>query len=320
MKKILALILSFIIAFGGIIAVTAAPTDSEYPKDLSGGFKGVKESSGVGYVYYSPVKDEDDTTKYPLFIYMPGIGESSSLEKALYGGIGNLTAEKYQNNVAGVKGAYIMQMVGSNFKSASANHAAIKKFVDSNPNVDETRIYVSGWCMGVPFAVNLVTAHPDYYAGLCIYSPFALIYPGRLSSLKNTRIWIFGSKTDLLCIYPLTFLAYTAAVSAAKDNSNVRLTTCATAPNKGPGISHFTWKLVYGDCDEGSRSGLRGLKTINGTGAEVELTSILGWMSEWTTNGQYEDPTEPDIGDDIETPEEEIETPIEPLTPITEEP
>lgn len=293
MKKIIAFILSFAILISSVVAVSAATTGSQYPVELSYGFMGVKESSGVGYVYYSPVKDENDTTKYPLFIYMPGIGESSSLEKALYGGIGNLADEKYQNKVAGVKGAYIMQMVGSNLRTSYANHSAIKNFVDSNPNVDKTRIYVSGWCFGVPYAVNLVTSYPDYYAGLCIYSPFAIVFPGRrLSSLSNTRIWIFGSKTDLLCFYPLTLLAYTSALMSANNSGNVRLTTCITAPNKGPGISHFIWKLVYGDCDESSKEGLTGLRTKDGTGANIELTSILGWMSEWTTQGVYVAPHE----------------------------
>lgn len=308
MKKTVALILSFIIAFGSIVAVSAVSRDTEYPIELNHNFLGVKESSGIGYVYYSPVKDENDTTTYPLFIYMPGVGESTGLEKALYGGIGNLADEEYQNNVTGVKGAYIMQMVGSNLRSSSANHTAIKHFVDSNPNVDKTRIYVSGWCVGAPTAINLVTSYSDYYAGLCIYSPFAIVFHGRLSHLKNTRIWVFGSITDLLVFFPLTLLAYSSAVMSANDNRNVRLTTCAFAPFKGPAVSHYTWKLVYGDGDEQSRKGLVGLKTKDGTGAKTELTSILGWMSEWTTQGEYVAPSESDIENNGEPIAEENES------------
>ena len=74
MKKGISLFLCLLLLFSLVIPASAIPLSSGTDA-LNAQFLDGANTKGHDYVYYSPLKGSNDSTKYPLLIWLHGAGE-----------------------------------------------------------------------------------------------------------------------------------------------------------------------------------------------------------------------------------------------------
>ena len=119
MKKLLSLILSFIMILCALaLPAIACTVDDTYDDNLPELQKQFVYGEGpetdgftIDYRYFSPVK-EGDTTKYPLVIWLHGMGDGA--EEGLQvskSDIAFWTSDEFQNRFKGSNGAFILVVI-----------------------------------------------------------------------------------------------------------------------------------------------------------------------------------------------------------------
>lgn len=257
----------------------------------------------IDYSYYSPVENGAKANKkYPLVIIMAG-----ALEGVVEGfeltanALASWTADEYQSKFHN-GGAFLL--IGRapeedwHYWDSSdiipAFKAAIDDFVSKNPNVDTSRIYTLGWCLGGNGSINLATLYPDFFAAAVIICPNRAITKGEAKILKDKPVWLMGCKRDTYVSYLNVIVpSWNRLKAAASDLSEKRLTTCAKAPgvtlaDKFPFIqNHNMWSNVAEDMQSKDPAYV-GLTTVDGEGNSIINPSIIDWLSSKTLSEKPE--------------------------------
>lgn len=244
----------------------------------------------IDYSYYSPVKGNSDTKKYPLMIFMAGWTEGEYPGKELTSNcLSTWSSSELQARFSESKGCFILfarapEETGLRWNSAqltSPLKAAIDDFTVKHPNVDTERIYVTGWCLGAQGAANLVATYSNYFAGLLFMSAVSTISASQAAKLSNTAVWIFHCKKDSFA--PIGLYAepsWSNIKSATNVPEKIRFTTFDTAPDCGTLLpNHNTWNMIaYDMANDDSR--YSGMKTVDGTGKEIPASDgLISWLS-----------------------------------------
>lgn len=243
----------------------------------------------IDYSYFSPVKSEKDTTKYPLMIFMAGWTEGEYPGKELTSNCLSTWSSSELQARFNNKGCYILFARAPEEKGfcwdaphlISPLKAAIDDFTAKHPNVDKSRIYVTGWCLGATGALNLVSTYSNYFAGLLFMSAVTSVSASQAAKLSNTAVWIFHCKKDTFA--PIGLYAepsWRNLKSATNVPEKLRFTTFETAPDCGSLLpNHNTWNMIaYDMANDDSR--YSGMKTVDGAGNTIPASDgIISWLS-----------------------------------------
>ncbi len=300
-RKLTAVIISLIMFFTCIINANALPLNdgiNELKKQFVYGEGPKVGEYSVDYRYYSPVK-ENDTEKYPLVIWLHGMGDGS-YEGAQVGksNIAFWVSDEFQSRFKPSGGAFILAA-----RSREENNiywdnemieplrAAIDDFIAKNKdNVDISRIYVGGYSMGGKMTLKMAIAYPEMFAAAFPICPAWSPSDELITKLSDMPVWITSSTRDPLVNYYFavspTFDAIAEASNVAKDCRFSTLTRVCYHDGEKTSSNHHAWFAVNYDMFSLENGDYPNMTTVNGLGEEVTLTypdGMISWLSSHTS-------------------------------------
>lgn len=298
MKKLLSILLCVLLLVCSLAlsssAVSYNASMGELRAQFEKGYGPNEDGMSTDYSYYSPVKGENDNNKYPVVIIFPGFGEGSYPGEELTGNDFPLwSSEELQSRFTN-GGAYILIMRANENMGITWNEtrqlqsakAAVDDFISKNPNTDRSKIYCLGWSFGGTGSMNFAIKYPNFIAGAIVIAACVSFSAADMKRLENTAVWIFQSKNDGLALASYGNNTWNNLKAATKHPSNIRYTTAEKAPNASTAIGHAMWLFAKWDTDR-ELDKYTGLKTIDGTGATIELdesSSIIRWLTSKSLN------------------------------------
>jgi len=286
MKKILSLTLSLLFVLsvfiipasaihsnGSIDALRAQFSSGEGPSDTN---------IVIDYSYYSPVKSEDDTNKYPLVLFFPGSsGGPKKGDELLENDFARWTGDDIQAKFPN-GGAYIMilrsrQDIGLYWDASvltAPAKSAVDDFIAKNPNIDTSRVYAVGWSLGGNGARNFTIAYPNLVSGCALFSARGSISSTDASRLADTSVWIFQNKNDNYSYESYGLTSWANMKAAAHDLSKIRYSTADSAPAAGNWQNHGMWFPAVRDMRD-TEHYIQGFVTVDGNGVEYDQHASL---------------------------------------------
>ena len=301
MKKILSVLLAVM-----LLAFSAAPAFAismeEGIGELNAQFnKGVgPETNGlaIDYRYFSPV-DDGDTNKYPLVIFLHGMGggqkEGSQITSS---NAADWVSDEFQARFTN-GGAFVILPRSDELKGICWNDgtieplkAAIDDFIAQNSeNVDLTRIYVGGFSMGGKMTLKMAIAYPEMFAAAFPICPAWAPSEKALSYIADMPIWMTSGKPDPLVNYYFgVSKTYEKLCATASNPENVRFSTLSKVcfeDGKKCSSSHHSWYSVNHDMFSIDNGDYPYMSTVNGLGEEVTLTypdGMISWLCSHTSD------------------------------------
>lgn len=265
----------------------------------------------IDYSYYSPVDyGKDKTKKYPLCIILVGALEGAYEGLEIQANEMPLWSdEKYQSRFNN-GGAYLMiprapEEDGIYWDQSclvDSLRGAIVDFCDKHENVDRSRIYLLGWCLGALGSINLASAYPELFASVVLMAPDRAMTVSEAERLREMPVWFMTAKTDTHSFYHLTTLPSWELLKAkTKNRSNIRLTTYLRAVdvylvhNVVAMSNHNVWDNVSEDLhfegepydrDKIITGSYKGMKTVDGNGTVLYDPYLISWMNKFTNDGR----------------------------------
>ena len=158
------------------------------------------DSHGFDYRAYSPVKDSEDTTKYPLVVMLHGkYSGTNEGEQLTSSDFYNWSSSEYQARFKDSGGAFILMprtpggdaATWANTSYHSDLMSLIRDYISRHSdNIDTSRIYLLGWSMGGAGAISVASSNKNFFAALVIIAPFDSVTTAQVQSLKHTPIWL----------------------------------------------------------------------------------------------------------------------------------
>lgn len=265
--------------------------------DLEGTF--TYEEITLPYASFSPGMGKG---KRPLLIWLHGGGEGGTDTTIPL--IANRAANYASTEIqAYFGGAYVLVPQAPTFWMDQGNGqytrgdkddmyneslmALIKHYVDTNPDIDEDRIYVGGCSNGGYMTLKLLLLYPDYFAAAF---PSALAYNAtflsdeEISRIKNIPIWFIHSADDPVTVAKQTAIpTYEKLMEAGAPNVHFSLfdhVIDITNQFGGKAFNyngHFSW--VYSHTNKCQLD-------YDGTPVMIDgqPVSLMGWMARQKRN------------------------------------
>ncbi len=294
MKKILPLFLSVIVILS--FAMTASAVSlSEGPDAAYATFKDGK--AALDYVYFSPVKGEGDTAKYPLILWLHGNSSGDYPRHQLYNtDIYKFATDEFQSRFVGVGGAFLLlprdptQSINLawDFAVESAKKT-LDSFIDEfGENIDLDRIYAGGNSMGGKGVYKIAAAYPEVFAAIFPTSPVYVPTNPELKALSKTAVWVFNnSKDKYIQLSNTSVKTYFSYLNKHSENpQNNRWSSFSVYYGTGgalyPDEVHNTWTPVLNDLFMDDGSEYRAMTTVDGNENSVNLTypeGFIHWLS-----------------------------------------
>ncbi len=296
-RKITAFILAAILLLGiGTVGAFAANDKlSELQEQFEFGVGPETEGYAIDYRYYSPVKDEDDTTKYPVVVWLHGMGnggrDGEQVEKS---DIALWAREDYQSRFKKSGGAFIFAPRSLEEKELYWDdcliyplRAAIDSFIEENrENVDVSRIYVGGYSMGGKMTFKMAVAYPEMFAAAFPICPAWAPGEDATAKISDMPVWLTsGVRDNLVNYYAMVMPAWKNVLAQTNVPESCRFSTLSiTAYANGiPTLSpHHSWYAVTSDMFSSRNGDYPFMKTVDGNGKKVELTypdGMISWLS-----------------------------------------
>ena len=307
LKKFLALILSvlMLISVGSVVSFAeneALPLSAGL-EALQGQFKYGEgpETNGytIDYRYYSPAK-ENDETKYPLVIWLHGMGEGLPEGKQIkQNNIAYWTSAEFQARFEGTNGAYIMaprsleeQLIFWDDTMIYPLRAAIDSFIAENAkNIDISRIYIGGFSMGGKMTLKMAVAYPDMFAAAFPICPAWNPSAEQTALMADIPVWLTSGKGDPLVNYSASVTPTWNNIAATNNNPELcRFSTLSTVKypdGSNTSSAHHAWFAVNYDMFSIENGDYPDMSTVNGKGETVTLTypnGMISWLSQFASD------------------------------------
>lgn len=311
MKKIMAFILCVLMLLPFGLMSAGAVSLSEGKAKLDRQFKNGTYSSSYDYIYYSPVKtEENDTTKYPLLIWLHGMNSGTFARAQLqWYEFSNWASDEYQARFANAGGCFLLapRAAGSSLNSWDGTmRSDLKKIIDSfieknADHIDTSRIYIAGYSTGGSMVWEMVTAYPAFFAAALPLAAITQPTTAGLNKLTDVSLWIFTSDNDPYIINETSDVMpnfeYLAQISNRSDClrlthfSDARFADNTKKTESNGSLAndaeHYIWEAVTYDMfmDDGVTPYVFAT-TIDSTGSEIELNTpgigVIDWLSRQT--------------------------------------
>ena len=307
MKKLLSFILAVVMLFTACIPAFACKvgntTYDDNLEELQSQFVAGKgpETDGytIDYRYFSPVKD-GDTTKYPLVIWLHGMGDGAYEGKQVTASdIAFWTSDEFQSRFKDSEGAFIFAPRSLEEKSIYWSdalifplRAAIDDFIAQNKdNIDLSRIYIGGYSMGGKMTLKMAVAYPDLFAAIFPICPAWTPSTDALELIADIPVWITSGKLDPLVNYFFSVTPLWKNIIANHNSpADCRFSslTFVKYPSGNPtSSSHHSWFAVNHDMFSSDNGKYPFMKTVDGNGNKVTLTfpdGMISWLSSYTSD------------------------------------
>ncbi len=302
MKRILSAILSIvIIALSCLCAGATGLNDGldALKEDFVKGEGPVVDGYSVDYRYFSPVK-ESDSTKYPVVIWLHGLGEGKEEGAQIKkNNIAYWASDEFQSRFAPSGGAFIIaarsrEEMGITWDNSMILplRAAIDDFIEKNSaNVDLSRIYVGGFSMGGKMTLKMAVAYPEMFAAAFPICPAWAPGSEAVDLIADMPIWLTSGKSDPLVNYNLavtpTWKTIVASSNVKEDCRFSTLKTVRYPDGKRTTSSHHAWFAVNYDMFAIDNGDYPDMKTVNGLGEEVTLAypdGMISWLTSHTSD------------------------------------
>lgn len=301
-KKLTAIILSLALFLGISVSSNALSIEGGV-EPLKNQFEAAEgpavDGYSVDYSYFSPV-EENDATKYPLVVWLHGMGDGA--EPGLQVKKSNIAywaSDEFQARFKPSGGAFILaarsreedNIFWSN-EMIEPLKAAIDDFIAKNKdNVDLSRIYVGGYSMGGKMTLKMAVAYPEMFAAAFPICPAWSPSDDLCKKLADMPVWITSSRRDPLVNYYLavspTFERITSYSNVAEDCRLSTLTKVCYEDGKGTSSSHHAWFAVNHDMFTYLNGDYYNMTTVNGNGEKVILeypNGMISWLTSHTSD------------------------------------
>ena len=300
-KKLIAVVLVF--AMLSILPLSASALSMEGGLDpLKNEFvfaEGpLEEGYSIDYRYFSPVK-EGDTTKYPLVIWLHGMGDGSEDGRQVNNSqIAFWASDEFQARFQPAGGAFILAARSReedgfywDDEMIAPLRAAINDFtVLYGENIDLTRIYIGGYSMGGKMTLKMAIAYPEMFAAAFPICPAWSPDEALISKLADMPIWLTSSTLDPLVNYYLSVSpTWDKIVAASNIPEQCRFSTITNvcyADGTPTSSAHHTWFAVNYDMFSVENGAYPNMTTVDGLGNDVVLTypdGMISWLSSHTS-------------------------------------
>lgn len=300
-SKIIAVVLVFSMLWMlpvGVSAVSLENGIEQMKTEFLYGEGPVEDGYSIDYRYFSPVK-ENDTTKYPLIVWLHGMGDGASDGVQVQNsGIAYWASDEFQARFEPAGGAFILAARSReedgfywDDEMIAPLRAAIDDFIAQHgENIDLTRIYVGGYSMGGKMTLKMAISYPEMFAAAFPICPAWAPDEGLISHLSIMPIWLTSSTQDPLVNYYLSVSpTWDKIVASSNVASECRFSTITKVcyPDGSPTSSaHHTWFAVNYDMFSIENGDYPNMTTVDGLGNDVTLTypdGMISWLSEHTS-------------------------------------
>ncbi len=299
MKKTISLLLTLLIVMSCVSFGVSAVSEKAGIDALNAQF--IKSEGIMDYVYYSPVKGENDKTKYPVVVWLHGNSSGDypghQLENS---NIGLWSSEEYQSRFENAGGAFLfLPRYPTNSLSIAweGTTLTLKLSIDSflkmhEDNVDLNRVYIGGYSMGGKMVLRMASAYPELFAAAFPLSPVYVPPLTELNSLVDMPVWFAWCKNDTyISLNQVTVRSnwnYLMSISNCKEDC--RLVTFdkiyhpdyALRTADGEADTHNTWDAATHDFFMHDGTHFKDVTITDGNGEEVRLTypkGLISWLS-----------------------------------------
>ena len=298
LRKLVAILLSVLMVFGLTSMTGSALSLNDSVDALKTQFvKGAgPEVDGyrIDYRYFSPV-GENDTTKYPVVVWLHGMGDGATEGKQVTEHeIAKWTSDEYQSRFKKSGGAFIIAPRSLEEKGLYWSddliyplRAAIDDFIAQNKaNVDISRIYVGGYSMGGKMTLKMAVAYPEFFAAAFPICPAWTPSTAQTEKIADMPVWLTSCVIDPLVNY-FSSVRPTwnniVAVSNAPESCRFTTLTVSCYANGVPNVSaHHSWYSVTNDMFSDKNGDYPMMSTVNGLGEDVKLAypeGMISWLS-----------------------------------------
>lgn len=252
----------------------------------------------IDYRYFSPVK-ENDTAKYPLVVWLHGMGNGSKEGVQITASnVSYWSSEEFQARFTN-GGAFILAARSDETKGLCWNEgtieplkACIDDFIAKNKdNIDLSRIYVGGYSMGGKMTLKMAIAYPEMFAAAFPICPAWSPDMGLLEKIADMPVWFTSGKTDPLVNYffgvTVTFKNLSAVSNVPGDVRFSSLKKVCFEDGKRTTSAHHSWYAVNHDMFSSENGDYPYMSTVNGLGEEVTLTypnGMISWLCSHTSD------------------------------------
>lgn len=304
-KKLFVFVLAFVMLFTANIAFASAADRTKTALPIDVGLEMLRQQFEYGvsdecngyaldYHYYSPA-GENDREKYPVVIYLHGIGHGSYVGSQLADSTMPYWASReLQSKWTDTGGAYILlprcpedelQYWSKTF--VDPLRTLIDSFIrDHAKNVDTTRIFVGGSSAGGEMTWDLAIKYPEYFAGIYPLAATGTRSDEDIKAIKDVSVWCFASTLDPLVNYNTNVIPqWDKICKYSTDPANSRLSSFGTVMNpdgtKGDS-NHRLYTTISYDFFTVDGEPYPNVITVNGKGRTVKFEDSKGmiyWMS-----------------------------------------
>ncbi len=247
----------------------------------------------LDYCYYSPA-GENDKEKYPVVIYLHGIGHGSYVGSQLADStMATWASAELQERWTDTGGAYIllprcpedeMQYWSKSLVNPLRN--LIDCFIEEHgENIDTTRIFIGGSSAGGEMTWDMAIAYPEYFAGIYPLAATGTRSEADIKRCKDVSIWVFASERDPIINYSTNTLPQWEKICTYNANpANCRLSTFTEVlnPDGSKGDSnHRLYTTIMYDLFTDDGTSYPNVTTKNGKGLTVGIVGkkgIISWM------------------------------------------
>ncbi len=304
MKKVLSVIIALCVLVMPLAFNTSAASKTKKALPLSAGLEALRGQfeSGVAdecdgyaldYCYYSPV-GKNDNEKYPVVIYLHGIGHGSYVGSQLDDStMATWASAELQAKWRDVGGAYILlprcpeeKLQYWNKSFINPLRTLIDCFIEEHgDNIDTTRIFVGGSSAGGEMTWDLAIEYPEYFAGIYPMAATGTRSKDDIKKTKDVSVWVFASKLDPIINYATNTLPQWEKICEYNSNpANCRLSSFSKVVNpdgtKGDSNHRLFTTIMY-DFFMEDGSVYKNVTTTNGKGETVtfeDAKGIIWWM------------------------------------------
>ncbi len=303
-KKLGCVVLALIMCFSALSFGSYADSKRKTALPISAGIQALRdefesdvapEENGyaLDYCYYSP-KGENDNTKYPIVIFLHGIGHADYVNAQLDDSDMPYWASSELQSRFDCGGAYILlprapenKMVYWNTDLQAPLRALIDDFIlKHKDNVDTTKIFISGSSAGGEMAWNMITEYPQYFAGAFPIAATGAVTKNDVKACADVAIWMISSTKDPAVNYTLVTTPLWNNVCEFNNNkASCRLTSLTEVvepAGNSASDNHHMAKVVTYDLHMLDGSTYPNATTVDGNGNVVNLDSpngLIYWMN-----------------------------------------
>lgn len=299
-KKILAVMLSFVFVFASF-AVLAGASGRKSALPKSAGIEALRDEFSIDtapeadgyaldYAYYSPV-GENDGTKYPLVIFLHGIGHADYVGAQLDDSDFPYWASAELQSRFSEGGAFVLLPRAPEHKLVYWSKTlipALRSVIDDmikkhGDNIDTSKIFIGGSSAGGEMTWDMIIAFPEYFAGAFPIAATGTVSAADTKKCSNVAIWMIASELDPVVSYVATTKPlWNNVIKNNAQPGSCRLSSFKSVKEpsgKGASDNHHLAKVVTYDLHMLDGSTYPDVTHEDGFGRKVTLEGEVGMIS-----------------------------------------